>query len=882
MALPPGSTLGPYEILSFLGAGGMGEVYRARDPRLNREVAIKVFPADRVGDDDRRRRFVQEAHAASALNHPHIITIHEIESANGADFIVMEYVRGKSLDALIPPRGLRLGEVLRIAIPVADALRAAHARRIIHRDLKPANVIVGTDGAVKVLDFGLAKLVGDDTTTEDGGDLTRTADMALSAPGRIAGTAAYMAPEQATGGKVDARSDIFSFGALLYEMVTGVRAFEGASTADTLAAVVRAQPKPPAEIVPNFPSDLQKVILRCLRKDPERRFQHIDDVKVALEEIKEDSESGSAAAVPSARYRHSWAIAALVGVVILVAAMVWLQRYRRETEAPPPRVAPLTALPGSEQWPALSPDGNQVAFAWSGAKGDNWDLYLKFVGSSEMRRLTTDPLFEAFPHWSPDGRHIAFLRCRPEAGCQIRLISAMGGADSKVSDLRVAESQIDWSPDGRFLVAAINARVASQQAAGLYLLPVAGGTVRRLTTPKVSTDQAAAFSPDGHRLAYASCSASSHSPCDVYVLDLDTTFAPTGPARRLTSQAVAIFGLAWSRNGQFIIYDAQAVPLLSYLWRVEVEGHSPPARIEVAGAEAGAPATTAAADRLVFSRSLLDGDVYGMAWGQAPQPIAASSFYDFLPQFSPDGRQMVFCSERSGESTELWIASADGSGARQLTRGMGLSQCAGNWSPNGQQIALDSAGDDGHEHIWVIDPDGGTPRQVTKESGSQRAPTWSHDGQWIYYWRQQSDHHDIWRTRLSDGVKEQVTHTGNTVFGVESADGNHFLYQAASGALVEQPLAGGNERQVVKCAFATGLFAVRAQGIYYAGCEPGPDVPVYLLNPASGKQQVIGKLEKVKRGVPHCGLAVSPDGARVLYTREVSNGADLMLIENFR
>ncbi len=295
MALQAGATLGPYEILSLIGAGGMGEVYRARDPRLNREVAIKVLPADRVGDEDRRRRFVQEAHAASALNHPHIITIHEIEAADGNDFIVMEYVRGKSLDALIPRRGLRLGEVLRIAIPVADALTAAHSRRIIHRDLKPANVIVGTDGAVKVLDFGLAKLVGDATTTEDG-DLTHTANVALSVPGRIAGTAPYMAPEQATGGKVDARSDIFSFGAMLYEMVTGVRAFEGASTADTLAAVVRAQPKPPAEIVENIPSDLQKVILRCLRKDPERRFQHISDVKVALQDIKEESESGTAAA----------------------------------------------------------------------------------------------------------------------------------------------------------------------------------------------------------------------------------------------------------------------------------------------------------------------------------------------------------------------------------------------------------------------------------------------------------------------------------------------------------------------------------------------------------------------------------------------------------
>ncbi len=245
VALQPGSTLGPYEVLALIGAGGMGEVYRARDLRLNRDVAIKVLPPDRVDDESRRRRFVQEAQAISALNHPHIITIYEIESANGIDFIVMEYVRGKSLDTLIPHRGMRLNEFLRIAIPIADALAAAHVHGIIHRDLKPANVMVGTDGGVKVLDFGLAKLMGDERAADETDAAsqfhrissrdadpaeTLTAAGAVSAPGKIAGTPAYMAPEQALGERLDARSDIFSFGAMLYEMLTGDGAFVGAST----------------------------------------------------------------------------------------------------------------------------------------------------------------------------------------------------------------------------------------------------------------------------------------------------------------------------------------------------------------------------------------------------------------------------------------------------------------------------------------------------------------------------------------------------------------------------------------------------------------------------------------------------------------------------
>ena len=235
----------------------------------------------------------------------------------------MEYVRGKSLDALIPRHGMRLGEVLRIAIPVADALAAAHARGIIHRDLKPANVMVGTDGAVKVLDFGLAKLSGSDDAADD--HLTHTAAGGLSAPGTIAGTAAYMSPEQATGGPVDARSDIFSFGALLYEMVTGARAFAGTSTADTLSAVIRAQPKSAhAPSSSTVPSDLEKVILRCLRKDPQRRYQHIDDVKVALEDIKEESESGVTARAPVVRSRRGPIAALVAAALVIVGATAWL------------------------------------------------------------------------------------------------------------------------------------------------------------------------------------------------------------------------------------------------------------------------------------------------------------------------------------------------------------------------------------------------------------------------------------------------------------------------------------------------------------------------------------------------------------------------------
>ncbi len=764
----------------------MGEVYRARDPRLNRDVAIKVLPADRVGDDDRRRRFVQEAHAASALNHPHIVTIYEIESANGNDFIVMEYVRGKSLDALIPRHGMRLSELLRIAIPVADALAAAHARGIIHRDLKPANVMVGADGAVKVLDFGLAKLIGREDADE--AELTHTADVALSVPGTIAGTAAYMSPEQATAGTVDARSDVFSFGAMLYEMVTGVRAFAGASAADTLSAVLRAQPKPPTALVPGVPTDLEKVVLRCLRKDPERRFQHMVDVKLALQEIKEDSESGTAAViVPSKRRSRLIGVLAAGGVLVSGLAAWWLWRHP-EGEAPPLRVVPLTALNGQEVHPTFSPDGDQVAFSWDGGVHGTSDIYVKLVGSSEVRQLTTDPAFDTIPRWSPDGRRIAFLRLQPgsEDG-RIHVMSALGGPDSTLSDLST-NYQFAWSPDGRVIAAPRVERDGDKFSSAIYIVPADGGDPRALTrTKRPATDWAPAFSPNGRRLAYVSCTGV-ESTCDVYVLDLDAAYRPTGPPRQLTRHPGEIRGLAWSRDGHSVLYGRNPHGGLGHLWRVAVAGDRPAERLEAAGLGAMEPATVLSRDRVAFTRSFFDVDIYRLQPDRSPEPVVAGSFADFQPQFSPDGGRIAFGTARAGEVSEIWVAAADGSRARQLTAGPGRFQGAPHWSPDGRRIAFDSEGNDGQWHIWTIDAEGGPPHQITKDPGNQNVPTWSRDGRTIYFNAERGMGRELWRIPEGGGTAVRVTSDGrgDIHMGIESADGKSVVYQPTDG---ESPLA---------------------------------------------------------------------------------------------
>jgi serine/threonine protein kinase len=896
MTLPLGSKLGSYEILSLLGAGGMGEVYRARDTRLGRVVAIKVLPADRMADESRRRRFVQEARGASALSHPNIVTIYEIESADGIDFIVMEYVPGKTLDTVIPRQGMRLGDVLRIAIPIADAVARAHAAGIVHRDLKPANVMVGSDGTVKVLDFGLAKLIAQEeagspeqeTVTEEG-DAGR-----LSRPGMVAGTAGYMSPEQAAGKKVDGRSDIFSFGAVLYEMVTGRRAFAGNSTAETLAAVLREQPKTPSQLTPEVPRDLEKVILRCLQKEPDRRFQHMADVKVELQEIKEESDSRPAAAQVPTRWRRRWWVAAALFGALVLAVAAWLRSHPRGIELPSPRLVPLASIHGYETDPTFSPDGGQIAFSWEGEKRDNWDIYLKMIGSSEIRRLTTDPAPDFGPIWSPDGRQIAFVRSQPECirlvNCKgtIHLVSPLGGSDRKLSDFPVL-SRLAWSPDGRWLAAGgfVAATETAPGAAGIYLLPVLGGEPRRVTSAKATTFHTApALSIDGHHLAYASCTWDG-TACHIDVMELGTGYVPAGPPHRLTRRAVSIRRLTWTRDGNSLIYDDWTTRWLRRVWIV---GDRQPERIELAGPNAWGPATAASIDRLAFAHDRSTEAIYRFEVGQAPEALRASRG-DALPHFSPDGRRITFQSRRGGEGDEIWLAMADGSDPAQLTHGPGIAQGTPRWSADGQRIAFDSEAEDGKWDLWTIDVDGGSPRRITVGAGNKQMPSWSSDGRWIYFHSDRAGAEEVWRIPATGGPEERVTRGGGSL-AYESMDGKTLFFTRTTyvnGPLFALPLAGGIERKVLECVPSKG-FAVGRAGVYHLGCAADPSaVALYLLDLATGRDRLLGKLEP-KSATPQAqqklnivyGLTVSPNGKTMLYTKLENLGSDLMMIENFR
>src|SRR5436190_22608563 len=437
-----GQTLHHYRIVSKLGEGGMGVVYKAHDTHLDRPVAIKVLSPDKVADPARKRRFVQEAKAASALNHPNIVTIHDVSSRNGMDFIVMEWIEGKTLGELIPPKGLRPAQALHYAVQIADALAKAHGAGILHRDLKPSNIMVTDEGRVKILDFGLAKLLDTEDSSPEGATLSARP---ITQQGTVLGTAAYMSPEQAEGRKVDARSDIFSFGSVLYEMVTGRKPFAGDSRLSLLNKIVSEDPTPPSQLAAPIPPDLEKIILHCLRKDPARRYQDMADVKVALEDVEEESASGQHAVAARRSSRRRWAWAVLLPVMAAAAFFAW-HAWRAPQREEPLRAVALTTFSGAELYPSLSPDGNHVAFTWNGPNQDNPDIYVQQIGSGSPLRLTTDPRADYNPVWSPFGPWIAFLRSQSSSlyfhsgRSELRPIPPLSVPDRKLAENRNSET----------------------------------------------------------------------------------------------------------------------------------------------------------------------------------------------------------------------------------------------------------------------------------------------------------------------------------------------------------------------------------------------------------------------------------------------------------
>jgi serine/threonine protein kinase len=880
-----GQTISHYKILEKLGEGGMGVVYKARDTHLDRFVAIKVLPPEKVADPERKQRFVQEAKAASALNHPNIITIYDIDQGEGIDFIAMEYVDGRTLDELIGRKGLKLSEALKVSVQMADALAAAHEAGIVHRDLKPGNVMVTGKGQVKVLDFGLAKLT---EVAESGEGVTRTLE-SLTEEGMIVGTVSYMSPEQGEGKKVDARSDIFSFGAVLYEMVTGQRAFPGESNLAILTAILREEPKAISQFVKGVPQELEKIIKRCLRKDRQRRWQTMTDVKVGLQDLKEEMDSGSLAAAgmpqPKRRLGLIWA-AVLLALVAAFAAFLWLTHSSSKTPPSPMTAIPLTSDPGFEMAPSFSPDGNQVAYVADGGKGD-WGLYIKQIGSGSPFLRAKSTREEIGPLWSPDGGSIAFLRGLGPDKAAVLLIPALNGPERQLAEIHAPLDLMEelngpfllWLPDGKWLVT--SDKGSAGEPFGLFLVSVETGEKRKLTSPpaKWFGDFYPALSPDGHTLAFTRFVSDAQS--DLYLMPISSNYAPEGEPKRLTFDDQGDKMPAWTANGREIVFVHGSEHFHS-LWRIGAFGPSAPEPLPFAGVGEGAtsPAISRQGNRLAYMQGLFDTDIwrvdvpdYGGKAGP-PKMLISSTRVDHQAKFSPDSKRIALVSYRSGNS-EVWICDSDGSNPVQVTSmNWPFIGTLSGWSPDGERVAF-SATEQESSAAYSVSTQGGKPIRLSEGS----APNWSGDGQWIYFSSDRSGQAQVWKISARGGTPLKVTLNGGDL-PVESKDGKTLFY-LKNGGLWKVSIQGGEESRVLDSIYQN-CFAVGHKGIYFIPKADETGV-LYIQNYSFGSGKTRRITEFPKERYVGYGFDISPDERWILFTLDsASMGSDLMLVENFR
>ncbi len=883
-----GKSLAHYQIVALLGQGGMGEVYQARDTRLDRTVALKILPAEVAADAERMRRFIREAKAASALNHPNVAHIYEIGEAEGLSFIAMECVEGQTLAAKINGQPLEVSEIVEIGSQIADALDEAHSKGITHRDIKPANVMLNERGQVKVLDFGLAKIAR--PTQPISSDIST---LAKTAPGVVMGTVPYMSPEQALGREVDQRSDLFSLGVVLYEMATGRLPFAGTNTSELLDRILHAQPEAMARFNYDVPAELERIVRKCLEKERERRYQSARELLVDLKNLKRDSDSKAAiteqvAASPKRRLSHqSLAVIALV-ILTLAGGAAWglykfVVRDQSHTSSskPDPIVIPITSSPGSESQPAFSPDGKQIAFVGDGPQEDNPDIYVKLVDAGEPLRLTTNPAPDLNPVWSPDGRYLAFTR--EGAGSGVYLVPALGGAERKLADIfprrPYYQLSLSYSPDGKFL--AVADKTSAVEPYGIFLLDAQTGGKRRLTSPPAGSvgDECPAFSADGKSLAFARMLGVGMK--DIYVVPV-----AGGEPRRLTFDDTQTAGLTWTSDSREIVFSSNRSGIF-HLWRVPLAG-STPTRVNVYAQNLLHPTTSRQGDRLAWTQRFSDSNIWRIEITNptgpktAPVKLIASTMNESNPQYSPDGQRIAFASNRSG-SFEIWACDREGRNPIQLTSLGTPDTGTPRWSPDGQQITFDCMLK-GNREIYLISANGGQARQLTTEPAEDTCASWSRDGRWIYFCSSRSGSLQIWKMPSTGGAAMQVTRQGGFE-GFESPDGKYFYYAKGrvTPGIWRIPVAGGEEAFVLDHHEAGywRYWAVTEQGIYFATATTPTRPVIEFFSFATHEVTPVAIIER-RIGRGFWGLAVSPDSRWIVYEQLDQSGSDIMLMENFR
>jgi len=872
-----GATLGPYVIEAKIGEGGMGVVYRARDKRLGRPLAIKIVRPGAICATRRPERFLQEARTTAALHHPNIVTIYDVGSDSGVDFIAMEYLSGTTLDRLIvAEQGLPLQDVVRIAEQIATALACAHAQGIIHRDLKPGNIMVGADRSIKILDFGLAKQIAVPVPplSSSGQPIRRDDHQANTT---IGGTVCYMSPEQTQGHIVDERSDLFSFGAVLFEMITGRKAFPGSNKAETLPKF-KSSPHPPLhEFTPRVPRDLQRIITACLEIDPDHRPESARQVFAILQKVRARQRAHG-------KWRRNLLV--LVATVACgVAAWLAYQSLSSRSKVPERTLIalPLTGSSSREFDPSLSPDGAFVAFSAESDGPDLHHIFIKPVQGGNAVALTSGSGNDLDPTWSPDGRQLAFRRVSQFGGDEVRIVSSHGGADRKLADVNLTNPSVSgrlaWPQTG-FLI--VSNQPSLGEATALYRVAIATGDKKRISNPPLAFDgdSLPSVSPNGRLLAFLRTS--NWNSSSLYVLPLGRDAQPTGPPHRIDTRDMRPSAVTWAGSNNELIFTAGFAQ--HSLWRVSIRGAALPRKLDVIGSDDGFAPSASASGTLVFARERETSQILRMQLNRghrarsAPLPLIASLGLNLRPQYSPDGRRISFISLRSGYA-EIWICEADGAHAVPLTSRSDPSTGDPSWSPDGNFLAFNAA-PDGQYDIFRMPSGGGSPTRLTTSPAMDLQPNWSHDGKWIYFASNRSGSPHIYRMPAGGGEPVQVSrHIGFA--SIESPD-EKFLYFTESMAPVSRlwklRLDGGGEEPLQALVFKRNFVPVQ-DGIYFVAPSATYGFPeLRFLNFKDGKTILIKTLDSD----PAPGLlSISPDGRSLLFAR-LQVDSNIMIVRSFR
>jgi Tol biopolymer transport system component len=827
MALLAGTRLGPYEVTAPLGAGGMGEVYRAKDTKLDRTVAVKVLPSHLAADREALGRFEREAKAVAALSHPNILAIHDFGAHDGTTYAVMELLEGQTLRERLGVGPVPLRKAIDYAIQIARGLAAANEKGIVHRDVKPENLFVTQDGRVKILDFGLARQASSVFKEDD------TNSPTPSHPddhGALLGTVGYISPEQVRGQTADHRSDIFALGVVLYELVSGRRAFKRASVVETLNAILTEEP--PELAGEGVVRDLDRVVRHCLEKNPAERFQSARDLAFDLESLTGSSGSGrSALAAVGYRPRVApFVTGLLLGVLLTGGVSMWLSRS--QASVAPPTIRPLT-FSGRDIDANASPDGRVVAFV--SRRDGRPRVWVKQLGGGDEVALTAGP--DDAPRFSPDGASILFARSE-EGGWSLYVVGALGGEPRRVVK-DAAEG--DWSPDGKQIAFLRSSRESGPVWAALFVADVDGAHEREVARVADATFTSPRWSPDAKVVAvFQGWAGNAGVTPSLLTYDL-----ATGERRVVSSVGAA---LAWSGKSELLSAQMASSSFNAASRLVAHDAVSGKARTlfsspnSILGVDVVGPGQvvldTVTLRQNINELRLIDKDKGHQGAGRW---LTRGSSSDRQPVYAPDGEWVAFSSDRG--SLDLWAVSTKTGATRQLTH-----DAADDWdpsfTPDGAKLVW-SSNRSGNFEIWMAESDGSSPRQVSHDGVDAQNPSATPDGRWILYATANPRSLGIWKVH-PDGSGATLLSKGSKGIPEVAPDGRHALYVETS----------SDQR-----------FAV----IHVVRIEDGVDLPFEIR--LASRQAVVGITLGRARWMP--------DGKAIAFTAPDETGASGVFVQDF-